>query len=66
MSDIGVAAASELGVELERLALIPDPGAEIAAVLSALVDGIDLVVLGQAVGPWDAAAAGAPTGWEGP
>ncbi|MGW4526945.1 hypothetical protein [Amycolatopsis sp. NPDC004378] len=49
MPGVGVAAAAELGVELERLALIPDPGAEVAAVLSALIDGFDLVVLGPAV-----------------
>ncbi|WP_410597440.1 hypothetical protein [Amycolatopsis sp. lyj-23] len=49
MPDVGVAAAAELGVELERLALVPDPGAEVAAVLSALIDGFDLVVLGRAV-----------------
>jgi hypothetical protein len=49
MPDVGVAAAAELGVELERLALVPDPGAEVAAVLSALIDGFDLVVLGPAV-----------------
>ncbi|MET8848511.1 hypothetical protein [Amycolatopsis sp. NPDC004625] len=47
MPEVGVAAAAELGVELDRLALVPDPGAEIAAVLSALIDGFDLVVLGR-------------------
>jgi putative ABC transport system permease protein len=46
MPDLGVAAAAELGVDLDRLALIPDPGAELVAVLSALIDGFDLVVLG--------------------
>ncbi|WP_086676815.1 hypothetical protein [Amycolatopsis pretoriensis] len=49
MPEVGVAAAAELGVELEQLALIPDPGAEVAAVLSALIDGFDLVVLGPAI-----------------
>jgi hypothetical protein len=33
MPDVGVVAAAELGVDLERLALVPDPGAEVAAVL---------------------------------
>jgi hypothetical protein len=46
MPDLGVAAAAELGVDLDRLALVPDPGAELVAVLSALIDGFDLVVLG--------------------
>ncbi|MGV9362046.1 hypothetical protein [Amycolatopsis sp. NPDC003731] len=49
MPEVGVVAAAELGVELERLALIPDPGTEVAAVLSALIDGFDLVVLGPSV-----------------
>jgi hypothetical protein len=46
---IGVVAAAELGVDLDRIALVPDPGAEPAAVLSALIDGFDLVVLGPAL-----------------
>ncbi|WP_086842544.1 hypothetical protein [Amycolatopsis kentuckyensis] len=49
LPELGLAAAAELGVDLERLALVPDPGAELVAVLSALVDGFDLVVLGRAV-----------------
>ncbi|NBH06627.1 hypothetical protein GTY80_25725 [Amycolatopsis sp. SID8362] len=49
MPGAGLAAAAELGVALDRLALIPHPGAEVAAVLSALIDGFDLVVLGPTV-----------------
>lgn len=49
MPDLGVAAAAELGVDLDRFALIPEPGAESIAVVSALIDGFDLVVLGPAV-----------------
>ena len=49
LPELGLAAAAELGVDLERLALVPHPGAELVAVLSALVDGFDLVVLGPAV-----------------
>lgn len=48
LPELGLAAAAELGVDLERLALVPDPGAELVAVLSALVDGFDLVVVGRA------------------
>ncbi|MEU4247091.1 hypothetical protein AB0F15_06735 [Amycolatopsis sp. NPDC026612] len=48
LPELGLAAAAELGVDLERLALVPHPGAELVAVLSALVDGFDLVVLGSA------------------
>ncbi|MEV6624860.1 hypothetical protein AB0M83_47990 [Amycolatopsis sp. NPDC051106] len=46
LPELGLAAAAELGVDLERLALVPHPGAELTGVLSALVDGFDLVVLG--------------------
>ncbi|SEB46800.1 hypothetical protein SAMN04489727_1988 [Amycolatopsis tolypomycina] len=49
MPDLGLVAAAELGVDLDRIALVPDPGAELVAVLSALVDGFDLVVLGPTV-----------------
>ncbi|MDS0134666.1 hypothetical protein [Amycolatopsis sp. CM201R] len=48
MPAVGVAAAAELGVDLNRLALVPDPGVELVAVVSALIDGFDLVVLGPA------------------
>ncbi|MEU8637690.1 hypothetical protein AB0C38_36390 [Amycolatopsis sp. NPDC048633] len=46
MPDLGIVAAAELGVDLDRFALVPDPGAELVAVVSALIDGFDLVVLG--------------------
>ncbi|WP_410630922.1 hypothetical protein [Amycolatopsis sp. cmx-4-83] len=46
---LGAVAAAELGVALDRLALVPDPGGEVLAVVSALIDGFDLVVLGAAV-----------------
>ncbi|WP_233223460.1 hypothetical protein [Amycolatopsis sp. CA-128772] len=48
MPEVGVVAAAALGVELDRLALVPSPGAELVAVVSALIDGFDLVVLGPA------------------
>lgn len=44
--DTGLLAATELGVDLDRLAVIPDPGADPVEVASVLVDGMDLVVLG--------------------
>ncbi|MEU0796286.1 hypothetical protein ABZ342_40020 [Amycolatopsis sp. NPDC005961] len=46
LPELGLAAAAELGVDLERIALVPHPGAELTGVLSALVDGFDVVVLG--------------------
>lgn len=44
MPGLGLLAASHAGVALERLALVPDPGPEWAAVVAALLDGVDLVV----------------------
>jgi hypothetical protein len=46
LPELGLVAAAEYGVDLDRLALVPHPGAELTGVLSALVDGFDLVVLG--------------------
>jgi hypothetical protein len=45
MSGLGAVAAAELGVVLERLALVPYPGPEWPAVVAALLDGLDLVVV---------------------
>jgi hypothetical protein len=42
---LGVEAALELGVPLDHLALIPEPGARWLDVVGALVDSVDLVVL---------------------
>ncbi|MGH3516852.1 MAG: hypothetical protein ACRDQ7_05435 [Haloechinothrix sp.] len=46
MPDLGVVAAAELGVETSRLALVPAPGSELVPVTAALLDGVDLVVVG--------------------
>lgn len=43
-------AADEYGVDLARLALIPDPGPEWTTVVGSLVDGLDLVVV-NTLGP---------------
>jgi hypothetical protein len=43
---LGLAAASEFGVDIGRLALVPKPGADFAAVTAALLDGIDVVAVG--------------------
>jgi hypothetical protein len=53
MPRLGVVAAAELGVPVSRLALIPRPGADLAAVAGALLDGVDLVVLatGNGINP---------------
>jgi hypothetical protein len=41
--DLGLVAAAGLGVPLQRLALVPHPGPDLAAVAGALVDGMSLV-----------------------
>ncbi|HWF27783.1 MAG TPA: hypothetical protein VG327_05285 [Mycobacterium sp.] len=43
--DIGLLAAAEMGADLSRLAVIPDPGTDPVEVAAVLVDGMDLVVL---------------------
>jgi|HigsolmetaAR206D_1030411.scaffolds.fasta_scaffold02567_2 hypothetical protein len=45
MPALGAAAAAELGIALERLALVPHPGPEWATVVAALIDGVDVVVV---------------------
>jgi hypothetical protein len=43
--DLGLLAAAEAGVAMERLALVPQPGVDLAAVTAALLDGIELVAV---------------------
>ncbi|WP_433783602.1 hypothetical protein ACQPX6_26165 [Actinomycetospora sp. CA-101289] len=45
LPDLGVQAAAEAGLDLARTALVPRPGPRPAAVVAALVDGVDVVVL---------------------
>lgn len=45
---VGMAAAHEAGLDLARTALVPRPGPRPATVVAALVDGVDVVVLGGA------------------
>ncbi|MCD2263082.1 hypothetical protein K3888_10250 [Dietzia aurantiaca] len=47
--ELGVAAVAEQGGRLDCLALVPDPGPDAAAVVSVLIDGLDLVLLGPDV-----------------
>lgn len=44
---VGLLAAQQAGVVLDRLALVPRPGPDAATVLAALVDGVDVVVVGE-------------------
>lgn len=42
---LGLAAAAEVGIDAGRLALVPAPGREWAAVVAALLDGLDVVAV---------------------
>ncbi len=51
---LGLLAAVEMGADLARIALVPDPGADRVGVAAVLLDGMDLVVLdlaGASVSP---------------
>ncbi len=54
MPQVGVLAASQRGVDLSRLALVPHPGTQAPAALGALVDGMDVVIVGQGLALSDA------------
>lgn len=43
---LGLLAAAQTGVALERLAVVPRPGVDAPTVVAALLDGIDVVVVG--------------------
>ncbi|GAA2728020.1 hypothetical protein [Cellulomonas aerilata] len=43
----GLLAAQQAGVVLDRLALVPRPGPDAPTVLAALLDGVDLVIVGD-------------------
>src|SRR5215207_9470184 len=45
MPSLGLVAAAEAGIPLERLALVPDPGRDWAAVVAALLDAMEVVVV---------------------
>ena len=46
--EAGLLAAVEMGADLSRLAVIPNPGSDPVEVAAVLMDGMDLVVLGLA------------------
>ncbi len=49
MPHVGMLAAVRRGIDLERLALIPYPGVQAPATLGACLDGMDIVMVGQAM-----------------
>lgn len=50
LPDLGLLAAAELGVDLDRVVIVPEPGPELLQVISILVDGVDVVVAAVAPG----------------
>ncbi len=47
LPSVGVLAAHQLGLVLERMVLVPDAGPDPSRALAALVDGVDAVVVGD-------------------
>lgn len=47
---VGLVAAAQMGVPLDRLALVPEPGSRWAEVVAALLDGVDLLLLSPPAG----------------
>ena len=47
MPDLGLAAAEELGVNVDRLVLVPSPGSQWMAVLGTLIDVVGICALGS-------------------
>ena len=45
---VGVLAAHQLGLDLDRVVLVPAPGPDGPTVVAALLDGVDVVVVGEA------------------
>jgi hypothetical protein len=50
LPSLGLVAAAELGVRLERLALVPHPGDQWTKVAAAVLDGVDLLLLRPPIG----------------
>ena len=58
MPALSPVAAAEMGIALDRLALVPDPGTEWTTTVAALLDGLDIVVAAPPSGPIAPAVAG--------
>lgn len=54
LPDLGIAAAEEAGIDLDRLTLVPSPGPQWAATVAVAIEGIDLVLLAPPPHPRDA------------
>lgn len=51
---LGLLAARDAGIDLDRVALVPAPGPEAATIVAALLDGLDVVVVGPGTDLTDA------------
>ncbi len=56
IADLGAVAVDGIGVDLERLAIVPRPGPHWAEAVAELVDGVDVVVVHPPFAPRPAAA----------
>ena len=45
MPGVGLLAAAEFGIDLDRVVVIPEPGPDVLQVLSILVDGVDMIAV---------------------
>lgn len=45
MPGVGLLAAAEFGVDLDRVVVIPEPGPDVLQVLSILIDGVDMIAV---------------------
>ncbi len=51
LPDAGLLAAADAGIDLTRLALVPEPGPDWPTVVAALIDALDVVVLAPPAAP---------------
>jgi len=56
MPGLGLLAAAELGVDLTKVVLVPDPGPDVLQILSVLADGVELIAVATPSGPLGSAA----------
>ena len=45
MPGVGLLAAAEFGIDLDRVVVIPEPGPDVLQVLSILIDGVDMIAV---------------------
>ena len=50
MPGVGLLAAAEFGVDLDRVVVIPEPGPDVLQVLSILIDGVDMIAVALPAG----------------